>query len=684
MILALAWALACPAPEDTGAPDTGSPAPAADAGPDRQVAVGEEATFSVTVEPGASYRWSFGDGVTASGPSVTHAWTTPGRFNVVVEATDAGGRRRNDSARVDVVLTAADPAPVASSSLALDLARGRVWVAEADAGAVARIALDGSDASFHPVCPAPRSLAIHGDRVAVSCETTDEVVWLDAMSGVEVDRRALPVGARPFGIVARGDTLWVALQGLGAAAMLEAEGWRLLPLGSDPRALALDPSGAVWSGRFRANTDEGRVWRSSGPPVALAPDPGPDSDTGARGVPNLLGALAFSPDGGRLAVGGLQANLQRGVWRDGRPLTFETTARATLRLVDPATGAERPGGGHAFDDQDAIAALAWEPLGLSLWVAHPGTHTLQRLDGFRLHEVGAILHAGQGIEGLAVHPEGGTLYVHASLDRAVHAYEVAALDQTPTRLWTAATVAQEPLDAQLLLGKRIFHDSFDTRIAQDGYLRCASCHPDGRDDGLTWDFTDRGEGLRNTTSLEGRAGTRMGPLHWTGNFDEIQDFENDMRHGFGGTGFLSEADWAESALTLGQEKAGRSPELDALAAWVATLQATPRSPVPAEPGDAAIFEAAGCADCHPAPLYTDSNLSAPVRHDIGTLRASSGGRLGGPLDGLDTPTLLGAWSTGPWLHDGSAPTLEAAIQAHNGAPTDPDILQALTRFVQSL
>ena len=33
-------------------------------------------------------------------------------------------------------------------------------------------------------------------------------------------------------------------------------------------------------------------------------------------------------------------------------------------------------------------------------------------------------------------------------------------------------------------------------------------------------------------------------------------------------------------------------------------------------------------------------------------------RLGGPLDGLDTPTLLGLWNSGPYPHDGSADELK--------------------------
>jgi hypothetical protein len=52
-------------------------------------------------------------------------------------------------------------------------------------------------------------------------------------------------------------------------------------------------------------------------------------------------------------------------------------------------------------------------------------------------------------------------------------------------------------------------------------------------------------------------------------------------------------------------------------------------------------------------------------HDVGTLSLESGQRLGGALDGLDTPTLLGLWATAPYLHDGSAPTLRDVLVTAN-------------------
>ena len=76
----------------------------------------------------------------------------------------------------------------------------------------------------------------------------------------------------------------------------------------------------------------------------------------------------------------------------------------------------------------------------------------------------------------------------------------------------------------------------------------------------------------------GRAGLGHGRLHWTANFDEIQDFEHDIRHFAGGSGFLDDADFNATDNPLGPKKAGLSDELDTLAAYVSSLNRFPASP----------------------------------------------------------------------------------------------------------
>ena len=161
----------------------------------------------------------------------------------------------------------------------------------------------------------------------------------------------------------------------------------------------------------------------------------------------------------------------------------------------------------------------------------------------------------------------------------------------------------------------------------------------------------------------------QGKVHWSANFDEIQDFEHDIRGPFSGTGFLSDAQFnlGTRNTPLGDAKAGLSAELDALAAYVTSLAETEASPFKNQDGTLtmegragkAVFERMSCAVCHEGTAFTDS--ARGVLHDVGTLRPTSGNRLGGPLPGLDAPTLKGLWDTAPYLHDGSAATLMDAL-----------------------
>ena len=137
---------------------------------------------------------------------------------------------------------------------------------------------------------------------------------------------------------------------------------------------------------------------------------------------------------------------------------------------------------------------------------------------------------------------------------------------------------------------------------------------------------------------------------------------------------MSDTDFAATSNTLGAPKAGKSADLDALAAYVNSLSRFAPSPYRNNDGSLtleaaagkALFTSAGCAQCHGGEPFSDS--SSQANHNVGTIKATSGQRLGGALTGLDTPTLRDVWNTAPYLHDGSAPTLEAAISAHTAVP----------------
>ena len=71
--------------------------------------------------------------------------------------------------------------------------------------------------------------------------------------------------------------------------------------------------------------------------------------------------------------------------------------------------------------------------------------------------------------------------------------------------------------------------------------------------------------------------------------------------------------------------------------------------------------------------------------DVGTIRQpGSGKRLGAQLTGIDPPTLRGLWDTAPYLHDGSAATLAAAVQRHSGVAIGQTDLNLLVIYLQQI
>ena len=72
----------------------------------------------------------------------------------------------------------------------------------------------------------------------------------------------------------------------------------------------------------------------------------------------------------------------------------------------------------------------------------------------------------------------------------------------------------------------------------------------------------------------------QGLLHWSGNFDEVQDFEGQIRNLAGGTGLMTNAQFNTGTRSqpLGDRKAGISADLDALAAYVTALNSFAASP----------------------------------------------------------------------------------------------------------
>jgi mono/diheme cytochrome c family protein len=135
-----------------------------------------------------------------------------------------------------------------------------------------------------------------------------------------------------------------------------------------------------------------------------------------------------------------------------------------------------------------------------------------------------------------------------------------------------------------------------------------------------------GEGLRNTITLNGRAGMSHGFLHWSANFDEVQDFEGQIRALAGGTGLMTDAAFATRSTPLGTTKAGVSADLDALAAYVASLSTFSQSPYRNADGTLTaaalqgktVFQNKNCGSCHAGTNFTDS--ATATLDNVGTIK----------------------------------------------------------------
>jgi hypothetical protein len=326
-----------------------------------------------------------------------------------------------------------------------------------------------------------------------------------------------------------------------------------------------------------------------------------------------------------------------------------------------------------IDNRSQPVSVAFSPVGDYAYMLLMSSNWVGIYDAYTTLQIGGIKDIGNAPDGLVFDPV-GKLFVNAFLSREVIAYDMnaslASLDQSaPLPLARIGTIAKEPLADDVLLGKKIFFNAADSRMSRVGYMACVTCHFGGMSDGRVWDFTTRGEGLRNTKSLLGTRGTGEGRVHWSANFDEIQDFERDIRESFEGFGFMPEAEFEArkgpngAYDPFGKPAAGVCKELDGLAAFFRSMDKAPRSPFRNVDGsftkDALegrkIFERADCGSCHSGKDFTDS--ATGVVHDIKTILPTSGSRLGGKLEGIDTPTLKGVWQSAPYLHDGRAATL---------------------------
>jgi mono/diheme cytochrome c family protein len=241
---------------------------------------------------------------------------------------------------------------------------------------------------------------------------------------------------------------------------------------------------------------------------------------------------------------------------------------------------------------------------------------------------------------MAIDREGRALLVWSAISERVTAapldptgfigsvhLESTALSVEPPSDWITTLRAPErsARAAELDRGRHLFYGTGNRDISSDGST-CASCHIDGRDDGITWSTP---KGPRQTPMLAGRV-SGSAPYGWAGDAKTLEGYIQNTVLNLGGRG-MDDEDAGEIAAYLEAAPTPRRPALDgALAARGGQL-----------------FVASGCAGCHAGGESTHQlAIGVSMRDDtLGWL-------------GVDTPSLRFVAGTAPYFHDGRYRTLE--------------------------
>jgi mono/diheme cytochrome c family protein len=251
-----------------------------------------------------------------------------------------------------------------------------------------------------------------------------------------------------------------------------------------------------------------------------------------------------------------------------------------------------------------------------------------------------------GPTGLAIEQENRRVVVWSAFDRVLSVIALGAADtKLDPKAKTADTdivkiqvaPARAPLAEGAALGRRLFHKGGEAKIAKDGRA-CASCHPDGRDDGLVWSTP---EGPRQTIMLAGRVG-RAAPFGWLGQHPNLKEHIKITMKNLKGTG------------------AGDA-ELDALVSYLGSMKAPPRakstSRTAREERGSELFHSSqlACSSCHAdATGFSDLDV-----HEVGSATVADVKRQ------FLAPSLRFVGGSAPYFHDGRYATLEELLRKND-------------------
>jgi len=567
-------------------------------------------------------------------------------------------------------------------------------------------AASGEDISPRYLSPIEMALSPDGRFLYIVCEASDELRVVDLSSGRVAS--TTPVGRVPRGITLSPDgrqiyvtNAWSDTVSVMDAATLKVV--RTLATGFEPTGIVMDRSGATLYVANRLSNDISVIEVSSGQEIkrlvagrgasylALSPDgrfvycthiypnagafrTQPDSeitviDTTRQAVlerkrlHNVAGVfhVALSADG-RLGVAAQLrpknlvplAHVEHG-WVFGDSLTlFGDDVGGTVQVP--------------LDELDRYYALPWgvtiAPDKSKIYVTTSGSESVTVIDVRKLLDftstsararrqsfvndlsasanyVTARIPVGRNPRGTLLSPDGKRLYVANRLDD-----NISVIDTVTEKVASTIDLGGPKAVNALRRGEQIF---FTADYAFQGQFGCSNCHLDATIDGLQWDLEPDGFGkdIVDNRSLENLAGTE--PFKWNGGNPDMPTE----------CGPRTEKYFYRSQ--------GYNPqELTDLVSFVYSLPFRPNRHrlangelTPAQERGKAIFERTKykngnpipeknqCAYCHSGPKFTNQQ-----QVDVGT---------GKPTDRspvIDVPQLSNVAYSAPYLHDGSARSLE--------------------------
>jgi len=556
-----------------------------------------------------------------------------------------------------------------------------------------------------------------GARLYVLCQQSNEVRVLDTTNHAVIKTIAVGRVPRGFSLSPSGDRLFVAnswddtLSVIDTARLAVAATW---PVGAEPSSVIEDNVGKHV---FVAN-------RISNDVVVLNAQTGAEEKRIAAG--RGASYLALSPDGARVYVSHIYPNLNLSAQRTGNEnrtapeseITVIDTAQLAVidrlalhdiagvfhlalsadgrlgavaelhpRNLVPLAHLEH---GWAFADTitlfgedvgtpvevplDELERYASQPFGvaiaadksriyvtnsgseivtvidvqrlLSFLHAHPGSHT-EDLSASSNYVI-ARIPVGLNPRGATLSRDGSKLVVANRLDDSL-----SVIDTHSNRVVSTIALAGPKTISALRHGEQTFYTA---RYSFQGQIGCSSCHIDSTFDGITWDLEPDGFGrnIVDNRTLEDVKNTE--PYKWNGANPSLHVECGPRTEKY----FWRSENYDDKTLTD-------------LAVYIRNLPARPNRFIrkdgtltPAQERGRMLFErsvdkfgnsieeANRCIHCHSGPKGTDQRS-----FDVETTKITD------DVGPMDTPQLTDIALTAPYLHDGSARTLEEIWTIYN-------------------